>query len=67
MGVGRLSGACIIPLLSDLLRDRSIQLLINSGNLSHPALPLPVFHRQDPFMGPVEVISNVGYLLKDPL
>jgi hypothetical protein len=41
-----------------------VQSLVNVGNFSHPALPFSVLQGHDLLMGPVEVIGDVGYLLK---
>jgi hypothetical protein len=41
-----------------------IQSLVNVGNFSDPALPFSVRQGHDLLMGPVEVIGDIGYLLK---
>ena len=44
-----------------------VDLLIDVGDLFDPNLPLFVFHGQYVFYGPMEMISNVRYLLVDAL
>jgi hypothetical protein len=41
--------------------------LIDFGNFSDPTLPFGMFQRQDFLVRPVKVISNVRYLLEEPL
>jgi hypothetical protein len=41
--------------------------LIDFGKLRDPTLPFGMFQRQDFFVRPVKVISNVRYLLEEPL
>jgi hypothetical protein len=44
-----------------------IEALIDLRNLHDPALALSVLQRQNLFVRPVKVISNVRYLLIEPL
>jgi len=38
---------------------------MQTGDLAHPATALGVLHREDLGVGPVEVVSDKGYLLVD--
>jgi hypothetical protein len=40
-----------------------ISALIDAGNFLDPAAAVSVVQRQDAFSGPVEVVSDEGYLL----
>ena len=42
----------------------TVELRINSGDLVDPSLTLAVLQVHDLVIGPVEVVSNVGYLLE---
>jgi hypothetical protein len=46
------------------LARRLVETLIDLGDLLHPSLPLPVVKVHDLSMGPVKVVGDVGYLLK---
>jgi hypothetical protein len=48
-------------------RDLLVQSLVNPGNFSDPALPFSMLQGHDLLMGPVEVIGNIGYLLKQTI
>jgi hypothetical protein len=44
-----------------------VKSLVDPGDFGDPALALAVFEREDLLMRPVKVISNVRYLLIEPL
>jgi len=44
-----------------------IESLIDPGDFGDPSLALAMFERKDLLMRPVKVISNVRYLLVEPL
>lgn len=48
-------------------RSLPIQRLVNPCHLLHPALARSVLQAHDLVMGPVEVVGQVGYLLKEAL
>jgi hypothetical protein len=44
-----------------------IETLVDLRDLRNPALALGMFQRQNLFVRPVKVISNIRYLLIEPL
>ena len=49
------------------LLTRLIDLRIDLGNLSHPDLSLLVLHAEHFIERPMEVVTDVGYLLVEPV
>jgi len=54
-------------LRANLLLDLVIEPAIDLRYFFHPALALEMIEAHDLLVGPVEVIGNVGYLLKKPV
>lgn len=52
---------------STVLTILLVEGFVDLCNLSSPPTPLPMFHVQQPLVGPVEMVGDVGYLLVKPV
>lgn len=52
---------------STVLTIPLVEGVVDLGNLRSPSPPFPMFHIQQSFVGPVEMVGNVGYLLVKPV